>query len=73
MSDPALAIVAGVIRPMLMAKQLLPWRIRCWAANYLHKFMRPLVPLLMIIAFLVTVAACIWHCAGIWMVVSCST
>jgi poly-beta-1,6-N-acetyl-D-glucosamine synthase len=55
-------IVAGRYQAMLMANRLLPWRdpVLVWQIVS-HKFMRPLVPLLMIVAFLVTVAACIWQ------------
>lgn len=55
-------IVAGRYQAMLMADRLLPWRspLLVWQIVS-HKFMRPLVPLMMIIAFLVTVAACIWQ------------
>lgn len=55
-------IVAGRYQAMLMADQLLPWQnpLLVWQIVS-HKFMRPLVPLMMIIAFLVTVAACIWQ------------
>lgn len=55
-------IVAGRYQAMLMAKQLLPWRHPGLVWQILsHKFLRPLVPLLMIAAFLVTIAACIWQ------------
>ncbi len=54
-------IVAGRYQALLMANRLLPWRnpMLVWQIVS-HKFMRPLVPLLMIAALLVTVAACIW-------------
>ena len=54
-------IVAGRYQAMLMSGNVLPWRypILVWQIVS-HKFMRPLVPLMMIVAFLVTVAACIW-------------
>lgn len=54
-------IVAGRYQAMLMAKHLLPWRnpLLVWQIVS-HKFMRPLVPLLMIAAFLFTLAACFW-------------
>lgn len=54
-------IVAGRYQAMLMSGGLLPWRypILIWQIVS-HKFMRPLVPMMMILAFVVTVAACIW-------------
>jgi cellulose synthase/poly-beta-1,6-N-acetylglucosamine synthase-like glycosyltransferase len=54
-------IVAGRYQAMLMAGSILPWRrpVLVWQIVS-HKFMRPLVPLMMIIAFLVTLAACVW-------------
>jgi poly-beta-1,6-N-acetyl-D-glucosamine synthase len=54
-------IVAGRYQAMLMAGSLLPWRnpVLVWQIVS-HKFMRPLVPLIMILAFLVTLAACLW-------------
>ena len=54
-------IVAGRYQAMLMAGSLLPWRspLLVWQIVS-HKFMRPLVPLVMILAFLVTLAACVW-------------
>lgn len=54
-------IVAGRYQAMLMSGSLLPWRypLLIWQVVS-HKFMRPLVPLMMILAFVVTVAACIW-------------
>jgi biofilm PGA synthesis N-glycosyltransferase PgaC len=57
-------IVAGRFQAMLMAGSLLPWRspVLVWQVIS-HKFMRPLVPFLMIIAFLATLAACIWQLA----------
>ncbi len=55
-------IVAGRYQAMLMSGSVLPWRspVLVWQVIS-HKFMRPLVPFLMIIAFLVTLAACIWQ------------
>ena len=55
-------IVAGRYQAMLMSGSVLPWRhpVLVWQILS-HKFMRPLVPLMMIVAFLVTVAACIWQ------------
>jgi cellulose synthase/poly-beta-1,6-N-acetylglucosamine synthase-like glycosyltransferase len=54
-------IVAGRYQAMLLANQLLPWRSPTLVWQIVsHKFMRPLVPLMMILAFLVTAAACIW-------------
>src|SRR5215217_6582079 len=55
-------IVAGRYQAMLMPGSVLPWRspVLVWQVIS-HKFMRPLVPFLMIIAFLVTLAACIWQ------------
>jgi cellulose synthase/poly-beta-1,6-N-acetylglucosamine synthase-like glycosyltransferase len=54
-------IVAGRYQAMLMAGSVLPWRspVLIWQVIS-HKFMRPLIPFLMIIAFLATLAACIW-------------
>jgi biofilm PGA synthesis N-glycosyltransferase PgaC len=54
-------IVAGRYQAMLMAGSVLPWRspLLIWQVMS-HKFMRPLVPFLMIIAFLATLAACVW-------------
>jgi poly-beta-1,6-N-acetyl-D-glucosamine synthase len=54
-------IVAGRYQAMLMAGSLLPWRnpVLIWQIVS-HKFMRPLVPLVMILAFLTTLAACLW-------------
>lgn len=54
-------IVAGRYQAMLMAGSLLPWRnpVLVWQIVS-HKFMRPLVPLVMILAFLTTLAACLW-------------
>lgn len=55
-------IVAGRYQAMFMAGSVLPWRSPLLVWQILsHKFMRPLVPLLMIVAFLVTLAACIWQ------------
>jgi cellulose synthase/poly-beta-1,6-N-acetylglucosamine synthase-like glycosyltransferase len=54
-------IVAGRYQAMLMAGSVLPWRSpRLVWQIVSHKFMRPLVPLVMIIAFLVTLAAMVW-------------
>ena len=57
-------IVAGRYQAMLMSGSVLPWRspVLVWQVVS-HKFLRPLVPFLMIIAFLVTLAACIWQLA----------
>jgi biofilm PGA synthesis N-glycosyltransferase PgaC len=54
-------IVAGRYQAMLMAGSLLPWRspLLVWQIAS-HKFMRPLVPLVMILGFLATLAACLW-------------
>lgn len=55
-------IVAGRYQAMLMANKIVPWRSPKLVWQIIsHKFMRPLVPLMMIVAFLVTVAACIWR------------
>lgn len=53
-------IVAGRYQAMLMAGSLLPWRspLLVWQIVS-HKFMRPLVPLVMILGFLATLAACL--------------
>ena len=54
-------IVAGRYQAMLMAGSILPWRnpVLVWQIVS-HKFMRPLVPLFMILAFAATLGACIW-------------
>jgi cellulose synthase/poly-beta-1,6-N-acetylglucosamine synthase-like glycosyltransferase len=54
-------IVAGRYQAMLMAGSILPWRnpLLVWQIVS-HKFMRPLVPLVMILAFTATLAACLW-------------
>lgn len=54
-------IVAGRYQAMFMSRGVLPWQspLLVWQI-FSHKFMRPLVPLVMIVAFLVTLAACIW-------------
>ncbi len=58
-------IVAGRYQAMLMPGNVLPWRypILVWQIIS-HKFMRPLVPLMMIVAFLATLASCIWQLPG---------
>ena len=58
-------IVAGRYQAMLMAGSLLPWQnpLLVWQIVS-HKFMRPLVPLMMILAFLATLAACLWPAAS---------
>lgn len=55
-------IVAGRYQAMLMAPSLLPWRspLLVWQIVS-HKFMRPLVPLMMIVSFVATLAACLWQ------------
>lgn len=55
-------IVAGRYQAMLMPGNVLPWRspLLIWQIVS-HKFMRPLVPLMMIVAFLATIASCIWQ------------
>src|SRR5215216_1751337 len=55
-------IVAGRYQAMLMSGSLLPWRspMLVWQIVS-HKFMRPLVPLMMITAFIATVVTCIWR------------
>jgi len=54
-------IVAGRYQAMLMAHSILPWKnpLLVWQIVS-HKFMRPLVPLVMLLAFAATLAACIW-------------
>ena len=54
-------IVAGRYQAMLMAGSILPWKnpLLVWQIVS-HKFMRPLVPLLTLLAFAATVAACLW-------------
>jgi biofilm PGA synthesis N-glycosyltransferase PgaC len=54
-------IVAGRYQAMLMAGSLLPWQspLLVWQIVS-HKFMRPLVPLVMMLAFAATFAACLW-------------
>lgn len=58
-------IVAGRYQAMLMAGSILPWRnpVLVWQI-FSHKFMRPLVPLVMILAFIATLGACIWPPSG---------
>jgi poly-beta-1,6-N-acetyl-D-glucosamine synthase len=58
-------IVAGRYQAMLMAGSILPWRnpLLIWQIVS-HKFLRPLVPLMMILAFIATVAASIWPVAS---------
>lgn len=54
-------IVAGRYQAMLMSGNVLPWHSpRLVWQIVSHKFMRPLVPLVMIIAFLVTLTAVVW-------------
>jgi hypothetical protein len=55
-------IVAGRYQAMWMSGNLLPWRypILVWQIIS-HKFMRPLVPLMMVVAFLATLTSCIWQ------------
>jgi poly-beta-1,6-N-acetyl-D-glucosamine synthase len=67
-------IVAGRYQAMLMAGSLLPWRnpVLIWQIVS-HKFLRPLVPLAMILAFLATLAACLWPPASVepgWLVLA---
>jgi poly-beta-1,6-N-acetyl-D-glucosamine synthase len=54
-------IVAGRYQAMLMAHSILPWKnpLLVWQIVS-HKFMRPLVPLVILLAFASTLAACIW-------------
>jgi len=54
-------IVAGRYQAMFMAGHILPWRnpILVWQIVS-HKFMRPLIPVFMLLALGATVAACIW-------------
>ncbi len=54
-------IVAGRYQAMLMARTILPWKnpLLIWQIVS-HKFMRPLVPLMMLLAFAATLAACLW-------------
>lgn len=54
-------IVAGRYQAMLMSGSILPWHnpLLVWQVIS-HKFMRPLVPLMMIAAFLASVGALIW-------------
>lgn len=55
-------IVAGRYQAILMSGTLLPWRYPLLVWQIIsHKFMRPLVPLMMIVAFLATIASCIWR------------
>ena len=57
-SLPRSRIVAGRYQAMLMSAQLLPWRnpLLVWQIIS-HKFMRPLVPLAMIVAFVANLLA----------------
>lgn len=45
----------------MMSRSILPWRnpVLVWQVIS-HKFMRPLVPLMMIVAFLASLAAVVW-------------
>jgi cellulose synthase/poly-beta-1,6-N-acetylglucosamine synthase-like glycosyltransferase len=54
-------IVAGRYQAMLMARSILPWRnpLLVWQIVS-HKFMRPLVPLVMLLAVAAALAACLW-------------
>lgn len=54
-------IVAGRYQAMLMAGRILPWHnpVLIWQIVS-HKFLRPLVPLVMMLAFAATLAACLW-------------
>jgi hypothetical protein len=51
---------------MLMSGSVLPWRspLLVWQIVS-HKFMRPLVPLMMIIAVIATIASCLWQLPAI--------
>jgi len=67
-------IVAGRYQAMFMAGSLLPWRnpLLIWQIVS-HKFMRPLVPLVMILAFVATLAACLWPAPSVglaWLYLS---
>jgi len=54
-------IVAGRYQVMLMSGSLLPWRNPVFVWQMIsHKFMRPLVPLMMLMALLASIAALIW-------------
>lgn len=59
-------IVAGRYQAMLMSGSLLPWRspLLVWQIVS-HKFLRPLVPLMMMIAVIATIAACLWQLPAI--------
>jgi poly-beta-1,6-N-acetyl-D-glucosamine synthase len=54
-------IVAGRYQAMLMARSILPWKnpLLIWQIVS-HKFMRPLVPLVMLLAVAAALAACLW-------------
>ncbi len=54
-------IIAGRYQAIVMSRNVLPWRhpLLMWQVIS-HKFLRPLVPLMMIIAFLANTAALIW-------------
>jgi hypothetical protein len=54
-------IVAGRYQAITMARSILPWQspLLLWQIVS-HKFMRPLVPFMMILAWLATVAALLW-------------
>ena len=60
-------IVAGRYQAMLMAGSLLPWQnpLLVWQIIS-HKFLRPLVPLVMMLAFFASLAACFWPPAPAW-------
>lgn len=54
-------IVAGRYQAMLMSGSILPWHSPRLVWQVIsHKFMRPLVPLMMIVAFLASIGALIW-------------
>jgi cellulose synthase/poly-beta-1,6-N-acetylglucosamine synthase-like glycosyltransferase len=59
-------IVAGRYQVMGMALQLLPWKnpLLVWQIIS-HKFMRPLVPLAMILAFITNLLAFLWPTASL--------
>ena len=54
-------IVAGRYQAMLMARSILPWKspVLIWQIVS-HKFMRPLVPLMLLLAFAASLSACLW-------------
>jgi hypothetical protein len=63
-------MVAGMYQTIARAHEIMPWRrpVQCWQLVS-HKFMRPLVPLWMISAFVVNIALVVTdRDSGRWLV-----